>query len=238
MAFSAAGPDGNIDIYVQQIGAGNPLRLTTDPAPDWSPVFSPDGRYIAFTRKGTLILIPSLGGAERELGPLSGVGIGFLSGWQDDCHRQPGFQPRQKRSGSFLFPWKQASASESLPLRRPPSDHDPRFSPDGRSIAFARSSARRVPSWIRCRRWWRRKTSGRRQSGDRGPRMDAGWRRDRVFHRRLGRPEGVVESRASGGTPQPVSEAGENAYYPAVSRTEKRLAYVHRPTTRTSGKWI
>lgn len=41
---------GMYDIYVKLIGPGDPLRLTSDPAPDYSPVWSPDGRWIAFVR--------------------------------------------------------------------------------------------------------------------------------------------------------------------------------------------
>jgi Tol biopolymer transport system component len=63
----------NPDIYVQQVGSGSPFRLTTDPSNDYNPVWSPDGRWIAFLRtespslsmpvgKSELRLIPPLGG--------------------------------------------------------------------------------------------------------------------------------------------------------------------------------
>ena len=42
--------EDNPDVYVQQIGSGSPLRLTTDPGNDYNPVWSPDGRWIAFLR--------------------------------------------------------------------------------------------------------------------------------------------------------------------------------------------
>jgi serine/threonine protein kinase len=51
VAFAWNGPkQDNVDIYVQQIGAGLPLRLTSDPLHDQNPVWSPDGRWIAFLR--------------------------------------------------------------------------------------------------------------------------------------------------------------------------------------------
>src|SRR5437588_765962 len=63
--------EDNSDIYVKQIGAERPLRLTTNSASDTDPTWSPDGRYIAFLRlsntDGGVFLVPSLGGAERKL---------------------------------------------------------------------------------------------------------------------------------------------------------------------------
>jgi eukaryotic-like serine/threonine-protein kinase len=62
----------NTDIYVKLIGTGPPLRLTTDPADDVWPAWSPDGQTIAFLRdfrggKYGLFIIPALGGQERKL---------------------------------------------------------------------------------------------------------------------------------------------------------------------------
>ena len=48
-AWNGEGQD-NFDIYRKLIGAGEPLRLTRDPADDESPAWSPDGRFIAFLR--------------------------------------------------------------------------------------------------------------------------------------------------------------------------------------------
>ena len=67
VAFASGGPQtDNFDIYVKQIGGGPPRRLTSDPAVDEFPAWSPDGRSIAFIRdrgdKLEVLLIPSPGG--------------------------------------------------------------------------------------------------------------------------------------------------------------------------------
>ncbi|PON18701.1 hypothetical protein C2W62_06545 [Candidatus Entotheonella serta] len=72
LAFSWQ-PEGsdNFDIYVKLIGAGDPLRLTKNPATDAFPAWSPDGRYIAWVRQystfNEIYVIPALGGVERRI---------------------------------------------------------------------------------------------------------------------------------------------------------------------------
>ncbi|NIV28658.1 MAG: hypothetical protein GWN58_03805, partial [Anaerolineae bacterium] len=48
LAFSS-NRDGNPEIYVVELGAGKPVRLTQNNANDWLPDWSPDGAKIAFT---------------------------------------------------------------------------------------------------------------------------------------------------------------------------------------------
>jgi hypothetical protein len=75
MAFSWDGPDrGNFDIYIQALDRRRHemIRLTSDPAADFNPTWSPDGRSIAFVRQRAersfeVMVIPATGGAERSV---------------------------------------------------------------------------------------------------------------------------------------------------------------------------
>jgi eukaryotic-like serine/threonine-protein kinase len=65
------------DIYVNLIGGGPPLRLTSDLGTHWYPAWSPDGKWMAFTAlhddgRNGLFLMPALGGPERLLAELDG----------------------------------------------------------------------------------------------------------------------------------------------------------------------
>jgi eukaryotic-like serine/threonine-protein kinase len=142
----------NTDIYVKLIGtAGPPLRLTTNPGDDRSPRWSPDGRFIAFLRdlpeKTTVLLIPALGGPEREIAEVSQT---------PDSPRLPGPYLAWSPDGKWLVISDRASAREPFALfllsiengekRRLTSpqaqlagDSGPAFSPDGHTLAFGRS---------------------------------------------------------------------------------------------------
>ena len=70
LAFAWNGGAGpHYSLYVKLVGTEEPLRLTRQASIDFNPVWSPDGRYIAFCRiqkGGTgIYTIPALGGAER-----------------------------------------------------------------------------------------------------------------------------------------------------------------------------
>ena len=78
MAFSWNGTkQDNWDVYVTLVGSSDVRRLTSDPAEDARPTWSPDGRQIAFVRQrgddSTIHLVSPLGGAERRVGDFRGA---------------------------------------------------------------------------------------------------------------------------------------------------------------------
>ncbi len=66
IAFASdRGRQENLDIWLQQIGGREPIRLTTDPADETDPDFSPDGTKIVFRSEkngGGIYIVPTLGG--------------------------------------------------------------------------------------------------------------------------------------------------------------------------------
>jgi len=241
LAFSWDGGGGNRDIYVQLIGAGTPLRLTTDPAEDQSPTWSPDGRYIAFIRSVTdgvqgLFTVPALGGPERKLqasrcGPW---------GWRCRLDWSPDGKllafPDQTSAHTFGIFLLSLETLERRRLTAPPEDHQddviPAFSPDGRWVAFARVGGNTRPSVNvvpvaggEARRvslgdvWTGGEIGGQAWTPDGGS-IVASWSPSQWGS------GGLWRVPASGGVPEQLVVGGDNAFQPSISRRGNRLAFV------------
>ena len=154
VAFSwgLVGSGSNPDIYVKSVRSGEPQRLTTNPARDDAPAWSPDGRSIAFMRSisgGTtedLMVIPATGGDERRLTTMSVPdalkrSVRGLAWTPDGRWLAVGGQPSENDSpGIWLIA---VDSQERRSLTNAPSDARdelPAFSPDGNRLAFIRRS--------------------------------------------------------------------------------------------------
>ena len=239
IAFAWDGGNGdNQDIYIKVVGAAVPLRLTTHPAADQKPIWSSDGRHIAFVRLaeegGGLFMIPALGGPERKIGSMIP---------EHEWAAGPSWSPDGKLLAFSEKPEPQAPLSiflasiESLEKRKltsPPvgsaGDCAPAISPDGRTVAFNRLSAAGGIFLVPV-------AGGEptRVTRDQNPFCERlAWTangRELVFTSSGGAPESsssLWRVSASGGTPQPVFVGGDNAANPAISSRGDRLAYEQR----------
>lgn len=145
IAFSWDGDQlGNEDIYVRQTIESELVRITTHPSADREPRWSPDGHYIAFLRADEqaggpqhLMIIPALGGTEREVARVD-EGIDWSADGQ--YLATSGLNESGGGMGIFLVG---VNSDQRKRLTTPPPnggifDSTPRFSPDGRSLAFLR----------------------------------------------------------------------------------------------------
>ncbi len=257
IAFTWGGEkDDNFDIYVKLIGAGTPLRLTTNPAVDSSPAWSPDGRFIAFIRQsttgGAYYLVPSLGGAERKLadaytnpGVFAGVlAFGHFLDWSPDGKSllvADRVSPKDSRPSIVLI---SIESGQKRTMTSPPGPYlaSPTFSPDGKNLAFVEGLG-----YLAHDIYVAPVAGGepRRLTFDNRIIHGLTWTSDGkeiVFSSNRGGLYSLWSVSASGGAPEPLSAVGEDAYLPSISRQGNRLAYLRSRSNiniwRTEGpKW-
>src|SRR6266508_4647857 len=224
---------------VRSTGAGAPINvvpLTTYPGRESQPVFSPDGRTIAFYRSSPdgdgIFLVPALGGAERKLTGVWANRFGF--GSHTWIHWSP--------DGKWLVVSDKTSAEEPFSLfllspetgekRRvtsPPAsvvgDCSPAFSPDGKRLAFVRVISALVGDVYLV------SVNGgepKRLTFDGAGVSNLAWTpngREIVFGSRLGGKNRLYRIPVEGGGAEWLAATGSEAQYPAFSRDGSRLAW-------------
>lgn len=227
------------DIYIKQIGTEKPLQITNNFGFNFFPVFSPDGRYIAFLHGNHgevpgIFVIPALGGPPRKLHELAKS--------DQDCKTGVSWSP----DGKFLLFSLQSGTQpcsvnrlsiDDLSVRQlstPPvpstGDWNAQYSPDGESIAFIRNTKDVEDIYVM-------PASGgtpRRVTFDDRLMSGLAWTpdsRELVFSsNRGGATWGLWRVSAGGGKPERLSVGSERAYMPAISLKGNRLIYA-------SGLW-
>jgi eukaryotic-like serine/threonine-protein kinase len=238
LAYVWAGEkNDNPDIYVKLVGAGTPLRLTTDPAVDVSPAWSPDGRYVAFRRtngrKGAYYLVPALGGPERKLADEYGAPTIVFGGRQIDWSPDGKFLAivdllnRQDPRPSILLISVESGQRKAVVMQPAGFLASPSFSPDGKRIAFAEGAGPMAQDIYLVSPEGgepKRLTTDQRSLGG------LSWTADGeqiVFSSNRGGLQSLWKVSISGGAPEPLSAVGGDAYGPSIAPRGNHLAYLH-----------
>jgi Tol biopolymer transport system component len=133
------GATGSTDIWLLELARNTWTRFTFDPKNDQSPVWSPDGRQIAFSsdRSGYLqIYRKESAGVGQEEQLTSGPGNKYMHDWSPDGHY---LMYMQIGSASSFDLWALPLEGDRKPVSVFPSplgEVEGRFSPNGKWIAY------------------------------------------------------------------------------------------------------
>jgi eukaryotic-like serine/threonine-protein kinase len=250
-------------VYVQQIGAGPPVRLTTSSTTDYNPVWSPDGRWIAYLRRHSednsvseVRLVPPLGGPERKLTDIRVPNTYFLIPpyltWCPDstCVVVSDSLGNGNPAGLFLVSLDTGEKTQlTAPVPTTTGDTNPAVSPTGNWLVFRRqNNGSRIGALYRLSI-----RTGFTPAGDpqefTPPAMDAGyptWTPDGkevLFSTEASEVKGnlwrVSASAERPGEPTRLPFIGEDGMMPVVSRPQpgraSRMIYVF--SFRDSNIW-
>jgi Tol biopolymer transport system component/DNA-binding winged helix-turn-helix (wHTH) protein len=141
--------DRSRDIYVQPVGALQPLPLTREPEVEHSPAWSPDGRWIAFIRdsagandRARILVKPPFAGPERLVAELPGRRGQRIwqrqIAWTPDSQRLVLSRPDDEGATWSLYLVDVTSGRMRRLTESPARDSAPAVSGDGRRLAFSR----------------------------------------------------------------------------------------------------
>jgi Tol biopolymer transport system component/DNA-binding winged helix-turn-helix (wHTH) protein len=233
VAFRQSDGRSNTGIYAAVVGGEKTIQLTSEPG-DCCPIWSPDGRQIAFVRYSansfSILTIPALGGMERRLyhgpdhlgGGLSWSADGSLIAFSESRESDP------------TRAWISALSVSDLSIREisspPPGwiDRSPSYSPSGSRLAFIRSAVAGVSNDIYVMA--AKGGPAKRLTFDHRPMSGSlAWTSDSreiVFASARGAEMGLWVVAAGGCIPRPVAGPVGEAGWPTIpSKNDNTLVY-------------
>jgi Tol biopolymer transport system component/DNA-binding winged helix-turn-helix (wHTH) protein len=228
VAFRQSDGVSKAGIYTAAVGGEKTIQLTSDMG-DCCPTWSPDGRQIAFSRYSdgvlSILTVPALGGMEHRLYRGKASMGGGLSWSPDGNYVAFVASPSGDRTRSTISFLSLADYSTYEITTPPPGylDRSPMFSPDGKRLAFIRSTIAGVSNDI-----YVMSTSGgdpKRLTFDRRPIMGSpAWTadgREIVFSSDRGVAIGLWRVSAAGCVPVPVAGPVGEAVWPSIPTNGK-----------------
>ena len=141
VVFSGTTDDGSQSLYVTDAESDRPARLTNAAAVDASPVWSPDGKSIAFLRTAGKLtacyVLPVTGGTERKLAdvPSGGLRWEHMLDWSPDGQHLAIVHVIDGRRKIVLLRPDSGAEDGEVTFPGSPYVSSPRFSRDGTSLA-------------------------------------------------------------------------------------------------------
>jgi Tol biopolymer transport system component len=243
LAYSAratSSKDETFHIFVRDVTVGPAQQLTTGPANDISPVWSPDGARIAFVRMSQgqgecVIIVVSSGAEERKFPGCTAPGDETQPfpavSWMRDGQSLVVVQAADRQPASLAK--LSLADGQFQPLSHPPAgaeDSTPAVSPDGSIIAFVRSKGGDNADIFLCDPAG---ANPRPVTFDGSAIRGLAWTRDGQDLVYTGRRVGgwrLWRLPAYGGSPRDLIIAGRDAQYVAVAPVGNRLVYTVSPT--------
>lgn len=143
VAVEVADAKGRTDLWILDVARGVSTRLTTDPADEGDPVWSPDGRALVFgSDRGhaTNLFRKSLQGSDPETLLLESVNHKYPESWSPDGKTLLYLSEDQAAPRIVKSVWALPAgpgARPELVLKNGFNLDEPQVSPDGRWLAYA-----------------------------------------------------------------------------------------------------
>jgi Tol biopolymer transport system component/DNA-binding winged helix-turn-helix (wHTH) protein len=241
-------PRPDHDIYVQKLGSASPTQLSSGPADDFSPAFSPDGRQVAFYRRtgdGIAIYLGSLSDGRTQRfsglqvgpgGPATNRHMSRLESisWSPDAKylayvdRESPSQP----NGIFRISLDTRVHEQVTSPGSRESDGAPAFSPDGKWLAFVRSDGVSDGVYILPLD----RGEARRITAESAAITGLTWTADSrniVFASNRASEPRLWSIALTGEAAQPVTQAPEAAVFPSIAAQGSGLVFLRpRPRSR------